>query len=130
MARTKTQGKMILSNGNISIRSKAFFLKKHNVLRIRTTSPFSQPCGFYFTNPSGTKYYELMKQFTVPTKLSVAKEAVGINTSHWNSFTASAIAFNLLEKIPHTWNYQLTSNGLLYIAEVESGNDKFTLKFI
>lgn len=126
-------GHLVLSNGHINILTPAKFLECswHNRLRIakKNTTVISDSCGFFFTNPTGSRYFELLKQFVNPTTLSLAKAAVGINTTHWNSFTQAAIAFGLLEKIPKTRTYQLTANGQLYIAEVEAGRDKFTYSF-
>lgn len=89
----------------------------------------SRTLSFYFTNPLGKKYFELLREFEGPAKtLKEAKAAVGINTTHWASFAESAISLGLMEKIPHTWTYTLTTEGRMYIASVLAGNSKFTLK--
>lgn len=119
------KGKLILTNGHIFILSNKSFIKMKVNSRWRILNEkhpeYSQPCGFYFTRPAGTKYYELLKQFVNPMTLSQAKANVGIVTTHWASFTQAAIAFNLLEKIPHSCKYQLTKDGRKYVKEVDAG---------
>lgn len=86
--------------------------------------------AFNFTKPKNTTYFQILKSFydnKLPMRMGDAKQSVGLPRNYWSNFTSAVTDFGLLRRIPGSWNYELTSTGMVYVKEVLAGRDEFQI---